>query len=203
MTTLTAIIRGFSYTLIMLTCLAAWLFAPSNKPPQTPVNTVAVLKTATSAIQTTLPTVTAVFQQFEHGWMLRRTDQNCVYVYSYAVRAEGNIVIPSEISFKPFGNYHYCLEVASLPTVQHSDASVEGLQLPTGAFGKLWDAYPEVRDALGYATAPEQPYVATIPPNICYDQFTCTYSPPLLTLPDGRVFSCGMRAASAGTCTVS
>ena len=156
-------------------------------------------------IPTPLPTplvTQAIYQEFEHGFMLTRVDSNCAYAYSYTTKPEGNIVITQEISAKPFGYYTYCLDFSTLPDVLIVEATPTGLQAPIGKLGKVWRYYQEVRSALGYATAPEQLYLADIPFHACTDEFSCSYMPPILALPDGRVLSCGMRAASGGKCVV-
>jgi hypothetical protein len=143
--------------------------------------------------------VNAIYQRFEHGFMLWRADQNCVYSYHDDAESRGNIIIPSELD----NPYAYCLTVATLPHEIVPGSAPVGLQAPHGVLAQVWSYYAEVRETLGFAIAPESPYLAGIPFFACSDYFTCTYAPPLLTLPDGRVLSCGMRAASSGECYVA
>jgi hypothetical protein len=140
--------------------------------------------------------VNAIYQSFEHGFMLWRADQDCVYAYSETARPGKGIIIPRELD----SDYAYCLQAATLPDKALSEPTPAGLQAPVGVLGKVWRYYGEVRSALGYAVAPQQAYVANIPYHDCSNQFACTFFPPLLTLPDGRTLSCGQRAASAGKC---
>ncbi len=160
---------------------------------RTPFSTEAL---PTSGATATLQVFEAIFQQFEHGFLLWRADRDCVYAFS-TKPPDPNIVIPKLIGFQEFGVYHYCLEVASLPT------SMPGTPSPSGALGKIYSFYAEIREALGNPTANEVHYRAKIPTFSCSGEFMCSFMPPLLTLPDGRTLSCGMRAASAGKCEVS
>jgi hypothetical protein len=135
--------------------------------------------------------------------MLWRADRDCVYAYRYSDNPAERIVIPREMQARPSGSYSYCLSVTELPRVVVPEPIVIGLHVPTGELARVWSRYREVRDVLGYAVDLARGYEAELPIHVCADQFTCTYSVPQITLPDGRILSCGMRAASAGTCNIS
>lgn len=79
-------------------------------------------------------------QVFERGVMYRRTETNEVW----AVR-------PGSIEA---GKYWY---VGQPPTISASGlVAPEGLRIPTDTFGAVWLSTPEVSEALGFATTPEQ-----------------------------------------------
>lgn len=171
---------------------ASVTFMPPSYPTLTPV------PSATST------RIGAVYQTFEHGFMVWRQDQNCVYTYIYTDGApQGGILIPQEIRIinDISSAYHYCVEVAPLPDNPNGDSPPSGRLIPTGALGQVWGHYADVRKFLGYATALEISYVAAIPPvppgsssgGSPWDQ-------PVITLPDGKVLSCGFRSATSGMC---
>jgi hypothetical protein len=146
--------------------------------------------------------IEAIFQRFEHGMMVWRSDKNCVYALA---DSPGRVIIPLEIPWAGKNQgYGYCLMV-DLPTERSIEASPsEDRFLPQGAIGRVWNYYSEVQTKLGYATAPEQPYTATIPTN--EGQASMDGSPfywRQMTLPDGTVLQCGSRGATAGTCDLS
>ena len=147
----------------------------------------------------------AIYQSFEHGFMLWRSDQNCVYAlitddpYS-PPRAIIPQIIPAD-SNPMIHSYGYCLAVAPLTDRTIEAEPPAGLIVPSGVLGLVWRAYDEIRAGLGYATAPEQRYSATVPTNegaavLDGSPFTIAQ----ITLPDGTILACGSRAATAGTC---
>jgi hypothetical protein len=147
----------------------------------------------------------AIYQPFEHGFMLWRADQNCVYAIrtdvSYSPHAAIiPVAIPTPSDDTNYA-YAYCLSLAPLTDRTVQAVPPAGLSLPTGVLGKIWNYYDEIRAELGYATAPEQHYTATIPTNagaafMDGSPFTIAQ----MTLPDGTIFACGSRAATVGTC---
>lgn len=144
----------------------------------------------------------AIYQDFEHGFMVADETADCAYVFAYpADGSDGNIVIPQAVRVIS-SSFHYCLEFGDLPDILPGEPTPTGMQNPTGRFGRLWTYYSEVRGALGYATAPEQRYVSSLP---AADPFVYSGAPfftSLIQLPDGRLLSCGVRGSSAGTCSV-
>jgi hypothetical protein len=170
-------------------------FMPPSYPTLTPI---------ASATSTRLG---AVYQTFEHGFMLWRQDQNCVYTYIYTDdNPKGGILIPQDIRMinDVSSAYHYCVEVAPLPDNPISDPAPSGLLNPTGALGQVWGHYADIGKFLGYATGPEVNYVASIPPRSPSSYSDGGgWSDPVITLPDGRVLSCGFRSASSGMCSLS
>lgn len=133
-----------------------------------------------------------VFQSFERGFMVRDAASGCVYAYS---EANQNIILVTS------DNYAYCAVSDTLPDNPGSDTPPGGLLNPTGAFGRVWNAYPVVRDGLGYATSAEQSYTGQIPVQGVF-MGGAPYDSPVAPLPDGRVLYCGFRAATAGTCRI-
>jgi hypothetical protein len=147
----------------------------------------------------------AIYQTFEHGFMLWRADYNCVYAIvadfssspHYAIIPDGIPTYPGEM----IHSYGYCLSVAPL-TDQALDAEPStGSLEPTGVLGLIWRYYGEIRSRLCAPTAPERRYTANVPTNegaAIMDGSPFTMAQ--LTLPDGTIFACGSRAATAGTC---
>ncbi|MBZ0277536.1 MAG: hypothetical protein K8I60_15425 [Anaerolineae bacterium] len=133
-----------------------------------------------------------VFQPFERGFMVRDAASGCVYAYS---EVNQNIILVTS------DNYHYCAEFGGLTDNPGSDTPPEGLLNPTGAFGRVWNAYPVVRDGLGYATSAEQSYTGQLPVQGVF-MGGAPYDSPVAPLPDGRVLYCGFRAATSGTCNL-
>lgn len=134
----------------------------------------------------------SVFQSFERGFMVRNSGTNCAYVYS---NVNQNIILG------PGGSYHYCIEYDALPDIPGTDVPPDGLIVPVGAFGRIWYSYENVREALGWATAPDQSYTGQLPPPES-SSGGGPFSMPQAPLPDGRVLYCGTRGATAGTCSI-
>ncbi len=166
-------------------------FMPPSYPTLTPTSTV------------TPSRIAAAYQDFEHGFMVADEAAGCAYVFAYSAGdSDGNIVTPNEIlATNDISTiYNYCLEFGGLPEAVVSDIPSLAALTPTGIFGRLWTAYSDVREALGYATAPEQRYTSSLPP--VNNSGGGPFSTPLIQLPDGRLLSCGFRSATAGTCSV-
>lgn len=144
----------------------------------------------------------AIYQPFEHGFMLWRSDYNC----AYAVLDNHSAVIPLAMPDDPktVRGYRYCLSLAPLTDRSISANPPAGSVEPTGTIGKVWHYYAEVRDKLGYATAAEQSYPATVPNSSqqSAESGLVSYTPQI-TLPDGQVLACGSRSATSGTCELS
>jgi len=146
----------------------------------------------------------AVYQDFERGFMVGAEDGRCAYIFAYSEDyPDGGIVIPADIRTinDISSGYHYCIEFDGLPNMPTLEPAPLGLQNPVGSFGRAWAYYADVRAALGYASAPEQHYISALPPAEVI-LGGGPFSIPQLRLPDGRLLSCGFRAATAGMCRV-
>lgn len=106
-------------------------------------------------------TTTGVYQPFEHGFMLLRSDTTLMYAFYDT---------GSYTTFAP-------ALVTSLPPNPETEAKA-GYILPAEVFGRVWGNDDAVRDGLGYALAPEQPYAMTVTQA---DDAPLTFS-----LPDGQ-----------------
>jgi hypothetical protein len=143
---------------------------------------------------TTPPTsVNAIYQAFEHGWMLWREEMNCVY--SYTSDSETHIIVPDELA----NDYTYCVPIDGLSPIADATPPT-GLSFPSGSLGAVWNTYPTISDALGYSTQAEQSYIAAIPSSPTSTNDGAPFSQPVMTLPDGQVLWCGFRAATVGSC---
>jgi hypothetical protein len=168
-------------------------FTPPSYPTLTPV------PTATST------RVGAVYQSFEHGFIARGQESNCAYIFIYTpADPDGGILIPQDVrqSLNDLSSqYHYCVEFDLLPDNPVDDPVPSGLLMPTGAFGRLWGNYTDVRQYLGYATAPELSYTfsASRGSHAVYMDGSPWYQ-SMISLPDGKELSCGFRSATAGMC---
>ena len=144
----------------------------------------------------------AIYQPFQRGFMLWRSDYNCVYAIIADVPDSPHFaLIPKSIPGEMIHSYGYCLAVTPLTDRAIELQTTDSLLMPTGVLGLVWRYYDEIRAGLGNATAPEQRYTATVPTN---DGAAIMDGSPFtmaqLTLPDGIVLACGSRAATAGTC---
>lgn len=117
----------------------------------------------------------AVYQAFEHGYMLMRQDSDRVWIY-----------------FDSDGSFH--VRPTSHPwwvtgdEVDFTDPAPEGRFRPAGVFGRIWGNDAWFRDNLGWALAPEQNYSMT------YQQTpwaagTGLWRFRMFTLPDGSVMA--------------
>jgi hypothetical protein len=144
----------------------------------------------------------ANYQPFEHGFMLWRSDLNCVYPIVAGDRTVP--FIPNEIyKLSPPNtlSYVYCLTVAPLSDRSANVSPPSGLIEPTGVLGKVWRYYSDLRTTLGYATAAAQSYHAVIPKTSHEAVIDgLPFDIPQLSLPNGKMLVCGSRAASVGTC---
>jgi hypothetical protein len=165
------------------------LFSSSSYPTLTPA-------------PTSTPTqIWAIYQPFEHGFMVSDQTGHCVYSMTYAEANSPARIIMAHVEGTPSlaDSYHYCEEVSNLPDYIADRPPPAGLLLPTGALGKAWGHYAYLRDLLGYASSPAQYYVSSIPPQ----ESTLgggPFSIPQIALPDGRALWCGFRSATQGLC---
>ena len=187
----------------LLLCAALLRTQPVDQFPAQPTDTPIWASFPGSAAT---PYVTqAIYQPFEYGFMVWRSDENCVYTIQNSIDGGPRFaVIPKTIpagSNPMIYSYGYCLAVAPLIDKPLEVTPPAGLIEPTGVLGKVWRYYDELRTSLGYATQPEEDYAATIPTNAgaaVMDGLPFTMAQ--MTLPDGTILACGSRAATAGTC---
>jgi hypothetical protein len=114
-------------------------------------------------------TTLAAYQPYQAGFMLWRQDTDDVYVFVQLSSNGGWVRVFSKTAYESF------------PTP--TDTPPSGFVTPVNAFGKVW-SQTEVRDSLGWATAPEQGYNATISDFKITGVKTIMYS--LFTTPTGR-----------------
>ncbi|MBN1565832.1 MAG: hypothetical protein JXA10_18460 [Anaerolineae bacterium] len=105
----------------------------------------------------------AAYQPYEHGFMIWRADSGAVLVF--AGSQGGQLYTFAEDSY------------GALPDNPYTTPP-DGLIAPVSGFGKVWGNTAFVRDQLGWATGPEQPYDMTIE---SYDTETA------YLLPEGRI----------------
>ncbi len=136
----------------------------------------------------------AIYQEFENGYMLWRSDLNCVY----AIKVD--VVMAPPLGSENVGRV-YCLTVAPLSDKAVTTIPPTGQFFPEGALGKVWKYYPEIQQALGYATQPEIHYTATLPPIQPWDgSGNGPFFFPLITLPGERILQCAARGGRLGRC---
>jgi hypothetical protein len=136
----------------------------------------------------------AVYQEFEHGYMIWRGDFNCVYAIN-----EDYVMAP------PLGTNNggrvYCLTIPDLVDPPSLGTAPEGKILPEALLAWVWSYYPEIQQALGFATQPAVHYTAS-PSKI--DPWEGSGDGPFLlqymSLPDGKIFTCAARGGRLGKC---
>jgi len=147
-------------------------------------------------------TYRAHYQAFERGFMAHAEDATCAYIF-VTTQVESGIIIPTAERAEPFGEYHYCTEYAEFMVAELGEAVPPGLSLPADPFARLWSTYPEVREALGYATLGDEWYTVTVYPLAIPVGFGgAPWQSPVIGLPDGSTLMCGFRAATAGWCSL-
>lgn len=137
------------------------------------------------------PPFPAAMQNFENGFMLWRSDLNCVYAIrdfgsgdlraiNFAIRELNHPSTPRI--------YGYCFR-ADRPGISDASATPPaGKFVPGGALGKVWNSDDGIRQSLGYATAPELSYMASYPPDS--PPPANPYYVPQITLPNGKMLAC-------------
>lgn len=107
----------------------------------------------------TIKEMSSAFQPFEHGFMIWISDMNRIWVAVCCTSTE------------PQGGRWLSFEDAFVEGMPESDPSItppEGLYQPVRGFGVVWRSLSNsfsgqaLRDELGWATAPEQNYVAHV-----------------------------------------
>ena len=118
----------------------------------------------------------AAYEPFERGFMIWRQDNQTIYV----LLNSGNFVPYSYDSYIGLPN----------PT----DVAPSTRYTPINGFGKVWGGLPyfgsSVRDTIGWATAPEQGYTATISGYVVASAAKPD-SHIMITLPNGRTVDMG------------
>lgn len=128
---------------------------------------------ATPAIQ-----MLAMFQAFEHGYMLWREDTATVYALAEQPTADPPYFM---IGWRAFPDTWAADQTFSL-----ADQIQAGLQEPHGRFSKIMAEYPDLLTQLGWATDPEIQFEATIQQTRIVCGASCSPS-LLIRLYDGRV----------------
>jgi hypothetical protein len=108
--------------------------------------------------------ISAVYQRFERGFMLWRSDNSQIYV----LRDGGNLS-----RYQDTWTQADVLDTGTPPV---------GLLAPIRGFGKVWATQIGVKDALGWATGAEQTYTMRLQSSGAFK-----YAYLYLTLPDNRV----------------
>lgn len=132
------------------------------------------------------PVFEAVYLPFERGFMVYAEGRGCLYAYAE------RIILPRDDA-EEFSSYRYCLPFDHLPEGPEGG--------PPGPFGRVWAFYAEVADALGAADGGIVRYESARPPGEPPAAGGVFYNGEL-TLPDGAMLYCGMRAATAGSCVL-
>lgn len=129
----------------------------------------------------------AVFQPFEHGFLLQRVGEACVYAYVTDAQTEGIILSPV-VDDDPSGRYAYCIPFEGLNDRTLNEPANTLLQENT-PFRFVWGTYRQVRAGLGDPTGEqvnfESPFVPTPQP-----PENGVATTPIVYLPDGRLFTC-------------
>lgn len=118
----------------------------------------------------------ATFQSFERGFMIWRADTLDIYVFlDFGRLGTGG----GRVSVFPHSAY------SSLPPNPYQAVPL-GRVRPEFGFGQVWGNTPAVREALGWATRPEQGYLATarLENNV----------PASISVPDGSVIGLDLAA---------
>ena len=121
---------------------------PSTSPPAAAAPSISLAPIAAVAFQpeTAAPHgVTVSVESFEHGFMIYRSDTQQIYV------------LTGDKRFKIYPDTW----TASQPDLGNL-TPVAGKYRPGRGFGKLWNANPDVRQALGLALTPEQGFTGRV-----------------------------------------
>jgi hypothetical protein len=103
--------------------------------------------------------VSAVYQDFEHGSMVYMGDRKLIWVFIQSIAEPGSPVPTTRYGlWLGFADTFQDGEPETLPTFQPPDT----FQQPKRGFGKVWRENAPVRDALGWALDFERPYTAIV-----------------------------------------
>jgi hypothetical protein len=110
--------------------------------------------------------IEAAYQPFEHGFMVWRGDLGVIYT------------VFEDLRWSRFGDTYVEGE-----TIDIDDEPPAGLFAPERGFGKVWAENPNIANAFGWATRPEEGYTATV------EVYALPGRDPhlVMTLPDGSL----------------
>ncbi len=99
--------------------------------------------------------VTAVYQSFEHGFMIYLSDRQAIWVF---------VDSPVAASTVPTGAWFAYADAFAEgePETDPAIVAPADLRQPKRGFGKVWREQPGVREALGWAKDFERPYAAIV-----------------------------------------
>jgi len=104
--------------------------------------------------------LTAVYEEFEHGFMLYLSDRKTIWVcYNWINTATGTAV-PTE-NFGTWSGYPDIFQDGQ-PETDPNIVPPANFQQPKRGFGQVWRDNQNVRDALGWALDWERPYTANV-----------------------------------------
>lgn len=130
----------------------------------------------------------AFYQPFEHGFMLYRAGEGCVFAYS-ELETPGHIIL--DPAGQEDGRPDYCILFDELSPLLSPTPEIFTFE----PFGQIWSAYPEVQAALGQPLGEPFLHSGTIPLAV----EGTPYDRPIGTLPDGRTLRC---SSTLETCVV-
>lgn len=178
---------------------------PTRTPQPTPTRDGIVWAVFPDQMNLSGPPFRAAIQNFENGFMIWRSDVNCVYAIYDRGQGDLRAIVPA----KPGEKNHpssssvggYCLMLAPLidknPELPSPPA---GQFYPSGALGKVWNFYFPIQRAMGYATAPELSFTANYPtPSTPQSGESALYYPQM-TLPNGKLLACEFDSDLQGYC---
>jgi hypothetical protein len=117
-------------------------------------------------------TLPMVYQPFEHGFMIWYSDRQQIDVFTYTTAT--------------YGTHRLYNDTWTGQAIVINETPPAGFYAPERGFGYLWSTNSEVRDALGWATAPEQGYSAI------WESLDMSHYPQYTTtLPNGTIISIG------------
>ena len=109
--------------------------------------------------------VPAVFQAYENGFMIWRSDLQRIYAFTTGY--------PQLRRYEDTWTQGEVIDAGEAP---------DGLYSPVRGFGKIWLADPILQSELGWASSPEQGYTLRTQSSGAYK-----YASLYMTLPDGAV----------------
>lgn len=140
-----------------------WRFLPSAV--ETEINSDAIPTASIPENDTPQPFETVSYQPFENGFMMYFFRTGVIKIY----QTDGTI------------SWYSTYEYGDLSPNPIEDTPPANLFSPTLGFGKVWGHFPDVREQLGWATAPEETYLMPMLPAEWDGPVVRT----IITLPDG------------------
>ncbi|MBM4423836.1 MAG: hypothetical protein FJ030_10640 [Chloroflexi bacterium] len=102
--------------------------------------------------------VSAVYQDFERGFMIYLSDRKAIWVFVRSMVSSGTTVSPANYgAWFAFADSFQEGDLETDPTI----VAPQNFQQPKRGFGKVWRENAEVRDGLGWALDFERPYQTT------------------------------------------